>query len=379
MRKLFLLGSLSLLTACTAPENKYVVEGTIVGKGDFKKAILERRDPLTGFQGIDTADVREGKFVFEGKIDEPGMFFIKVDDSPRATIILEKGTIQMSYNRDSIMGTTVKGTYNNEQLMKFTRESMSFQKQLLEFRNKNKARIDEATAKKDTATFLKLREELFALRQKIDSQAVKYNDTYIAANPKSFISALIVEDYTRRFNSDPSRVEAAFAKLDPSLRKTRVGKNITNEIAKMKVVDVQEKAPNFMAPNPQGKVTSLYESMGKVTIIDFWASWCGPCRRENPAMVRLYSEFKDKGLKVIGVSLDKKADQWQQAIAKDGLAWTQISHLKEWDDPIAKQYGVESIPATFVLNQYGVVVAKNIYGEELRSKVASLLNQKAPN
>lgn len=377
MKKYFIIPMLAAIVACSSPANKYTVEGTIKGgKGEFKNAILERRDPLTGFQAIDTAEVSHGKFVFEGKIDEPGMFFIKVDESPRATIILEKGTINMMYHADSIMASTVSGTYNNEELMKFTRESMVFQKQLLEFRDKNKNRADAATATKDTAAFLQLRRELEVLREKIDSQAIAYNDKYIAANPKSFISALIVEDYSRRFYDNPERVEAAFKQLDPSLRKTRVGKSISDEIAKMKVVDVHEKAPNFIASTPEGPSASLYQSLGKVTIVDFWASWCGPCRRENPNMVKLYQDFHDKGLNIVAVSLDKDAAKWKEAIAKDGLTWTHVSHLKEWEDPIAKQYGVGSIPSTYVLNQFGVVVAKNLYGDKLRAKIEELLKDK---
>ncbi|MCL9807013.1 TlpA family protein disulfide reductase [Flavobacterium amniphilum] len=120
---------------------------------------------------------------------------------------------------------------------------------------------------------------------------------------------------------------------------------------------------------------SLKQSLGKVTIIDFWASWCGPCRKENPHVVALYNEFHPKGLNIIGVSLDKDAANWKKAIAKDKLNWNQISNLMEWKEPIATQYGVESIPATFVLDSKGKIVAMNIYGVELKAKVQELLSK----
>ena len=139
------------------------------------------------------------------------------------------------------------------------------------------------------------------------------------------------------------------------------------------LVEIGKVAPDFSAPNPEGKTVSLKESLGKVTIIDFWASWCGPCRQENPNVVKLYNQYKDQGLAIIGVSLDKDADAWKKAIADDQLAWTQISNVKFWQDPIAKQYGISSIPATFILDSKGVIVAKDLRGAELEAKVAELL------
>ena len=113
--------------------------------------------------------------------------------------------------------------------------------------------------------------------------------------------------------------------------------------------------------------------MGKLTLIDFWASWCGPCRKENPNVVALYKDFHAKGLNIIGVSLDEKADKWKDAIAKDQLTWTQVSNLKGWEDPIARTYFVDGIPATFLIDEKGVVIAKDLRGEELREKIASIL------
>ena len=117
----------------------------------------------------------------------------------------------------------------------------------------------------------------------------------------------------------------------------------------------------------------MKENLGKVTIVDFWASWCGPCRQENPNVVAIYKELHSKGLNIIGVSLDKDAKAWKDAIAKDKLTWNHVSNLKFWDEPIAAQYKVESIPATFILDASGNIVAKDLRGDALRAKVIELL------
>lgn len=382
MKKLFLLPAILLAAiSCSDTTEKYVIDGSVRGEsknGESKNyAVLERRDVMFGFVPVDTADIKNNKFVFEGKASEPGLFYVNIDGK-RATIILEKGTIHLDFHRDTVVRSKVSGTYNNNELAKFTAESIKYQNKLLEFRNVNKERIDNAKAKSDTAEFRKLNKELAELRMSIDQEVKDFNDKYIKENPESFISVLIIDDYLNRYRDNIQIVEEAYSHLSASMKNTRLGRSIAEEIEKAKIVEVGERAPDFSASTPDGKKVSLMESIGTVTIIDFWASWCGPCRKENPNVVKLYNEFKDKGLKIVGVSLDKDEAKWKDAIAKDGLAWTHVSNLKEWNEPIAKLYGVEEIPATFVLNQYGVVVAKNLKGEELRKKVSELLNKKAP-
>ena len=143
--------------------------------------------------------------------------------------------------------------------------------------------------------------------------------------------------------------------------------------AKQQKVAVGQKAPDFSATTPDGKTESLHKNLGKATVIDFWASWCGPCRQENPNVVALYNKYKAQGLKIIGVSLDKEKEPWLKAIADDKLDWLHVSNLKFWDDEIAKEYAVEAIPATFLLDANGTIVAKNLKGAELDAKVAELL------
>ncbi len=132
-------------------------------------------------------------------------------------------------------------------------------------------------------------------------------------------------------------------------------------------------APNFTLHNRSGKEVSLSSLRGKFVLIDFWASWCGPCRAESPNMVKLYNKFKDKNFEILGVSLDGSEDAWNGAIEKDGLTWVHVSDLMQWNSPVVALYGIDGIPATVIVDPAGVIVAKNLRGEELMNKLDELL------
>jgi thiol-disulfide isomerase/thioredoxin len=138
--------------------------------------------------------------------------------------------------------------------------------------------------------------------------------------------------------------------------------------------EVSTLAPEISLPNPEGKTLQLSSLRGKVVLIDFWASWCGPCRRENPNVVALYTKYKDKGFTIFSVSLDNDKEAWKRAIKSDGLAWPyHVSDLKQWDSPLVQLYQFEGIPFTVLLDKKGNIVAKNLRGQALESKIKELL------
>jgi len=155
-----------------------------------------------------------------------------------------------------------------------------------------------------------------------------------------------------------------------------MAQNLKQTLEKYKAAEIGSKAPEFTGPTPQGEELALKNNLGRVTIVDFWAAWCKPCRVENPNLVKTYNKYKDQGLSIISVSLDRpgQKEKWLKAIKEDKLEqWNHVSNLQHWNDPIAKKYKISAIPATFILDENGVIVAKNLRGDELENKIGELL------
>lgn len=369
-----LLITASLFVACNKLEdNEFVISGTADGISDGKLAILETLDESgMGLKPTDTAIIKNGKFEFKGTTTEPELRFIQLDSvQGKIAFILENGEISIKAFKDSINKSVIGGTFNNEQFAVYNKEQNVIQKKIADYRTENKVKMETAMQTNDTVTVNSLRDGFL----KLNDEFKDYNVKFAENNPKAFISVLMIQNMLMQPDSDFEKLEKTFNNLDKSVKETKPGKNVGEIISNRSSAEVGKMAPDFSAPNPEGKMVSLKESLGKVTIIDFWASWCGPCRKENPNVVALYNELHEKGLNIIGVSLDKEGDaqKWQDAIAADKLTWPQVSNLKYWNDPVAKKYNVQSIPATFILDATGKIVARDLRGEELKAKVIELL------
>lgn len=168
-------------------------------------------------------------------------------------------------------------------------------------------------------------------------------------------------------------LKATRAKISSELAGCPYVKDLDGIIKQLENVQIGKVAPEFSLPDTAGVSVSLSDFRGKYVLLDFWASWCPPCRRENPNVVKAFNEYKDKNFTIVGISLDKDKSKWMKAIADDNLAWTHLSDLKYWDSEIPALYGVRGIPANVLLDPDGVIVAKNITGEDLHKKLKEVI------
>lgn len=371
MKKIFTLAcAVVVLASCNKSADSYTINGTVQGFEDGTKVyILEQGEQE--FTKIDSTEVKGGIFEFKGSAAEVDLKFIELGTTQEFIVpfILENGEIKFTYDKAKPEDSKVIGSKNNDYLSSYNAEAFNLQKQARDFQQLNNEKMMQAQQTQDVATIESLMAEYNAIGENIKKQNIEF----VKANKDAYIALLLLEQLTSSQAITSAEFKTYYDALDSNLKTTKRGKELADKLANMEKVAVGKMAPDFSAPNVDGKMVSLKESLGKVTIIDFWAAWCGPCRQENPNVVALYNKYKDQGLAIIGVSLDKEAEAWKKAIADDNLTWTQVSNLKFWEDPIAKEYNVQSIPAMFILDASGKIVAKDLRGPELDAKIAELL------
>lgn len=371
MKKIFTLAcTVAVLAACNKSADSYTINGNVQGFEDGTKVYINKQDE-NGFTKIDSTEIKGGTFELKGTAAEPDLNFIELGSTQEFILpfVLENGDIKLTYDKAKPEDSKVVGSKNNDYLAAYNTEAFKIQKELRDFQEKNNEKMMQAQQAQDGATV----ESLMGEYEKIAEKAKNQNVEFIKTKKDAFISLILLEQLSASQAITKDEFKTYFEGLDADLKATTKGKKLAEKLTLAAKVAIGQMAPNFSAPDVDGKMTSLKENLGKVTIIDFWASWCGPCRQENPNVVALYNKFKDQGLSIIGVSLDKEGEAWKKAIADDKLTWHHVSNLKHWQDPIAKEYQVESIPATFILDASGKIVAKDLKGAELEAKIAELL------
>jgi peroxiredoxin len=363
----WVLPALLLFAACnTETKTGYEISGTIAGQLEEGTQVFLRKsdENMRAIPG-DTALISNGTFSFNGNAPAPELRYIFIEGvNAGVPVFVENGSINITAHRDSLGSAEVKGTMQNEYYSDFVAGT----RQLMERRNAINSEMQVAMQSRDTANINALRDEFFELQ----GSAMDYEKAFISEHPDALISAMVLSRMLQSQSLPHAEVASLFESLDESIRLSPVGENINSQITSQQRTSVGSQAPDFSAPTPSGEVLALNDVLGKVTLVDFWAAWCRPCRAENPNIVKVYEQYKDKGLSILGVSLDRNAADWKNAIEQDGLTWHHVSNVRYFDE-LAELYNVRAIPASFILDENGVIVAKNLRGEALEAKIAELL------
>jgi len=317
----------------------------------------------------DSARSTNGIYEFSGKADEPTKGYLRIAGlrGQSLSFYLENGRINIEASKDSLSKGDVSGTVCNEVNRQLDQRRAAVRKQLDAF--------SDAYDKADKGN-QSLMDSLDAAYDEIDADNRKVSVTFIGEHPASFVSAYQVDEIFI-YNPDVKEFDRVFNLLDSGVRASKIGQRIAARLEIAKKTDFDQIAPDFTLNDVKDNPVSLSSLRGKYLLIDFWASWCGPCRRENPNLVKAYKAFNKKGFEIVGVSLDYPGDRdkWLEAIRKDGLTWLQLSDLKGWDCEPARQYGIMAIPMNFLLDPEGHVVGKGLNGKALEAKLATLLAQ----
>jgi peroxiredoxin len=371
MKKLvFIFVIAALMAGCKTKEPRFVIKGKISG-ADSTTFYLQKRD-AGKFVKIDSAVVLKGEFTMTGgKVDYPDMVYLIAKNSRMGkSFFIENSEITVTGKLDSLYDAKITGSKSQAEF-----DSLKASLKPVDKKYGNLfALYREADNVGDKVKADSIEKVLNGLQKEMN----QIEKDFVKNNPKSYVGPSILRNLS--YDMEPAEIESLLMAMDTNVAKTQIVRDLLPRVAVMKTVAIGQKAPDFTLNDPEDKPVSLYSKVGKskLLLVDFWASWCPPCRQENPNLVKVWKEFNKMGFDVFGVSLDKPGDKvkWVEAIRNDKLTWTHVSDLKYGECAAAKLYAVNAIPSNFLLDETGTIIGRNLKGEELYKKVKETLGKK---
>lgn len=360
------------VSACTTVDkgdDNNLAKGTLDLSGEIAgmdTGRLEILYPVGDSSKSDTVLVKGGKFEYTTELKEPtNMIFRKLGTrGEEVAFFADPGKVTVTGYKDSMWTSKVKG--GPTQTL-FTQADEKFREIMKPAEGLSQA-YGAAQQSQNVNEIMRIQQEF----NRLQDSAKSYAKSFVFANRNSIIAAY----FSLVYLNEPGKedlMKSIYDTLTPAVKKSYFGTKMGEMISSMSKTSIGVAAPDFTQNDQEGKPVSLSSLRGQYVLVDFWASWCQPCRQENPNIVNAYNAFKDKGFTIIGVSLDQDTAAWKKAIIDDKLTWTHVSDLKYWENAAAKIYGIRSIPASFLLDKEGKIIAKDLRGEALAAKLAELM------
>ncbi|MFA5647091.1 MAG: TlpA disulfide reductase family protein [Bacteroidales bacterium] len=366
MKKLLVIASVALALASCSSKG-YKIEANIEGATNQMVVLKTMQD--NELVGLDSVMMTDGKFQFTGSIEVPDIYAIDFSTpEDRLILFLENSNITITGKVDNIMSSDIKGSKTQDLFMEFNKKQEEMSLPLMEIQQKFQTAAMDGSLTPEMEQ--ELREQFMAEN---DKMLVEVKD-FVTKNSTSVLAAYIT--LTQLANQlSFEELEAIVSAFPNDIQKSPFVIALNEKINIDKLTAIGQPFIDFTHPDADGNMITFSSVTGEnYILIDFWAGWCTPCRRENPNLVALYNQYKDKGFDIFGISLDRRKQEWLDAVEEDGLKWMQVSDVSGWDNPVAKMYGVQSIPANLLVGPDGKIIAKNLRGEDLASKLAELLN-----
>lgn len=324
---------------------------------------LFRQNYLEQPELIDSINTNSNKSI-SLSVNPQDLFLLQAKNQQLQTLLfLDADEVTVTVNENSLQ---IKGGEQNNYLNDYLEKTKYFQSQLEEIR----LEFEQNSLNENPQQIMQIRQKY----ADIQKQNISYIREFASSKSESLLSVWFLFDLQQqRLISSEEFMDWLNAK-SKNVKQSTIASKAFELSAKLKKSKIGSAVENFKGPQPDGSEIELYDHLGKITLIDFWAAWCKPCRLENPNIVSVYQDYRDKGFTVVGVSLDTSKSRWTKAIADDKLDWIQISHLQRFRGPIARSFNITAIPSSLLVDENGVIIAKNLRGYQLRQKISELLD-----